>query len=885
MFDSTFWMLDSTLRPFADFVSREGSGIKVLSLDFFDTFVCRLTAEPVNLFNEVGRRLADAGHLPDRLAEPWCRLRIAAEARAREGLHLATGSTEVRLAEIYAELREVVGDPVAAAELELATERDYCFVNPYIASLVTWARERGWQVHVLSDIYLDSAALAGILTANGADVSALGSILTSSDHRHSKHDGRLFDTLARRLAVRPAEIVHIGDNESSDVKTPRRRGIHAFHYPRRSAALDETVARERVLDGDSASSTFAVDAVRTLAARVFPGEDGASRCAAVGATIFGPPVTAYLAWSLAEFRSLGIRRVFALMREGTLLGEIFATLAAGDEAPVEVVPVFVSRYATIFPSLAEITPSVLHDFVNRFTMKSVGDFVGFFGVDPGTIGLDATAARTSLDEPMAVARAVRMLCANPEAKATILDRAERERGLLVRYLVDAAAGESRVGVLDLGYAGTIQRNMQRALAAARVPLEFVGRYLATDTRAAAQLLRGADIRGYVGECGQPHDFVTLLTRSPEILEQALSAPVGSTLGYRETGNGIEPVLGRFAGDAADAAAKERFAEGLRSYVQFWSFVRAGKAALVDRHAGEIRGESRRILERLIAYPLQEEVLCVGTLSHDDNFGSENCRPICEPDTVAQAVTAGFGAMYGPRHVYWPQGCAALANPDAVRRLAFGWSGQEMMGALGAEPLANRGDSRHPRELTMALERLAESGLASAFCFVGWSAYDDREWVRAIARRTGRKRPTLHVPLAAAGPNPDAIIPGYAAYWGAGAQQVLDYVAAEAPLAAGTPCVIVDADADPAITAFLARMPVGSLLLVAFARGDSHQRFAALEASTLGRWLSADEALHGYRALEPRGLPAYFPFYGLLLTKALSTAGSAARKSPEMSAAT
>src|SRR5579871_6500763 len=148
------WQQDEDLRDLEQRLASGSVGTRVVSFDFFDTLFSRLCAEPSDLFIEAGRRLAQQNQLLIPLSPVEFRAaRIAADERAREKSSRAGRSSEVKLAEIYAELKMVVRDPAAACRLEFELERLFCYLNPAMASLVEHVRSLGFRTAILSDTY------------------------------------------------------------------------------------------------------------------------------------------------------------------------------------------------------------------------------------------------------------------------------------------------------------------------------------------------------------------------------------------------------------------------------------------------------------------------------------------------------------------------------------------------------------------------------------------------------------------------------------------------------------------------------------------------------------------------------------------------------------
>ena len=201
-----------------------------MSLDIFDTALLRRVDEPRDVF-----RLVDAKYRaehPTAAQFDFVPARIAAEERARHQAYSRSRTHEVTLSDIYDALRLPAGwTGDVLRETELAIERALLVRNPYVYGLYRAAVDRGIPVVFLSDMYMPSSFLASVLDDAGYTERALLLVSAEADGA-SKATGGLYRAAVAHLGVRPDEILHIGDNEESDVRSALRRGLTAWHYCR-----------------------------------------------------------------------------------------------------------------------------------------------------------------------------------------------------------------------------------------------------------------------------------------------------------------------------------------------------------------------------------------------------------------------------------------------------------------------------------------------------------------------------------------------------------------------------------------------------------------------------------------------------------------------------
>ncbi len=186
-YPASLWTQDESLAPVAALLNRDSGAPRVVSFDFFDTLICRLCADPADLFIEVGRRLAARGDLLAPLSPAEFKAaRMAADDKARDLASQRRQTSEVTLSDIYAQLGNVVRDPQSARALEFDVERTFCFANPATVDLAHEVKARGHRTAIVSDTYFTRAELEILLKDQGIDPSLFDVILASSEVGRAK---------------------------------------------------------------------------------------------------------------------------------------------------------------------------------------------------------------------------------------------------------------------------------------------------------------------------------------------------------------------------------------------------------------------------------------------------------------------------------------------------------------------------------------------------------------------------------------------------------------------------------------------------------------------------------------------------------------------------
>ncbi|SDG39531.1 HAD family hydrolase [Roseospirillum parvum] len=687
----------------------EGGGVALLSLDLFETLLCRQVAQPADLFTVLGRRLAEdhpglepraknrnhlvvpdfslrsALHLKSRadraksealrdshfarsaLEPVWfATLRQQAQGRAQWVSAHTRGHAEVTLAEIYHHLppSALPGNPTptALAAAEWACERDLCRPNRELAPLLARAGELGIAVAVVSDTWHSADRLADLLAHHWPDL-APAFILASCDHGRSKAHG-LLDLALRRAGVGPEEALHVGDDPRTDGAGAAASGIPFVSLA--TPGIDDLIASERRPDShpDLGGGDGGLSLARRRAARDSAGDGWFHRH---GATVLGPVVGPFLAWVAARLTALGVDRVGLLMREGRVLGRLAAPFLDSALRPVEV---WVSRHAVGLAGLAPGDGDALWRYLNRYTPISGTQACQELGLEP------PPADAPHLDQPLTPERLPEFIAflLRPALNARVMARAEAARQALLAHLeplLDGVAEGGTVALLDLGYNGTIQAGLQAALDQAGRRVRLHGLYLATTPEAARHQRRGGSYEGWLMNLGAGPDPMAWFLRGPEVLEIAClpADGVGSVRGHRADGT---PILAESHLPAGQLAQMRAVQDGMAHFIRVWREM-AGPDPTAPLDPA-LTDWSRAILKRLLLRPTAEEARHLGDWLNEENVGADHLHPLTEPPHLDRALLAALPAAgwlgLPARQVYWLFGCARRQRGAAfAERLA------------------------------------------------------------------------------------------------------------------------------------------------------------------------------------------------------------------------
>ncbi|WP_412520616.1 hypothetical protein K8Z49_22110 [Actinomadura madurae] len=659
-------LLDNVHRVIAD------KACAVLSLDIFDTVLWRRVPRPTDVFGLLASRMRDAGLCP-----PWVtdatlrRMRIAAEDAARRGRD-ALG-TEVSLFDIWRAMPDGVFGAAPLEQLveaELLLERELTVVDLDVAEVVMAARKQDIQVVLVSDTYFTDDQLARLLDRPELGPMEGVRIFRSNQHGTAKASG-LWEIVLRDLGRSPEQIVHIGDHEVADHEVPGGLGIRTVHYRRLDDDYLDVLEREKepvrpfgehAPDLDDRHGDFGLTSLRAKA--VHSGVPFTTSALDVawryGAGVLGPVLTGFAEWAAWKAHESGTRRLWCSMREGELLSRLINEAAAARGWDVRAAPVWLSRFVTSLAGLDPHDTAAVHAFVRTGYRLTVRQALSVLELQPGDVPGLATELDTVIDNGDIADRVASALTETPHLcnRLAVTVTAARER--MIRSLRDAGALDGgELTLVDLGWGGTIQRQLARALEIARIDVRPAGLYLATDTRSERVSMAGLRAEGYLAQAGHPAHVAATITRSPEIVEQCVNALCGSLIGYTEEG---APVLGQTADSPTQNAERRTVQDGILAFQHMWNrYVTASGGAWPDlARPPAARDRLARILVAALESPTPEEAAVFGNWTHEDNFGSSLVTTLLPADLkpAIPYLSPGDLGDLDMRDSFWPALIAA-----------------------------------------------------------------------------------------------------------------------------------------------------------------------------------------------------------------------------------
>lgn len=490
----------------------------IVIFDIFDTLLTRPLLNPESI------KLIIAQQAGGKTGKVYLEFRAIAEAQARQ-----KANHDIDLDAIFEELASLSGfssNTIAELRrLEESIELDAVAPRPEAIALLQLAATQGKRILLASDMYLPKSIVESMLTNHG--ITAWDQLYLSSDIGLRKDTGELYRHILTQEQVHPDAVMVIGDNEHSDIQIPSDLGIRCFHVMR-PVELARAIPRlgpivEQSLHQDdlNVQLTMGMIAQKNFQPIFFPQFDSSDLVpaspSAIGYTIAGPLVLAFVQWLEKTAIADGIQRFYFLAREGQILKEVYDRWTADDANAIPSDYLVLSRRTVAVPMIASFE-DILELARVQFSANDLATFLQErYGLALLQEDYDEFAKQKIWPRNKLVSvenQKINHLTPLLKVLETrILAQAQLERPALMAYLGSLKLNTTASSaIVDIGYAATIQGRLNRLLNQA-----IHGYYLITDERAKIVSSQfGVMTQGCFGQ------YVNTFSNPPLIFEKSFS---------------------------------------------------------------------------------------------------------------------------------------------------------------------------------------------------------------------------------------------------------------------------------------------------------------------------------------------------------------------------
>ena len=519
-----------------------------------------------------------------------------------------------------------------------------------------WRNVEGPSV-LISDFYMTSEQLSKVVRdVTGVDAELHVSVDSGSSKRVG---GQLFDQVRLEKGVVPERHLHIGDNEISDVERQVEKGGLSILVPR-----DGSHPPPGAFTASNLESCWA-ELDRQLASL---SDDSTDQYRKAGQEL-APFAVVLVASAIEEAHRSGVDRVHYLSREGSFLRAIHQKvepiLSPGHLESVQGVHLEVSRRSTFGASLEVPLRDSFHRMWSMYSRQTVAAMLTSIGMVPEEqlTHLDAVGLRpeTMLSDASNDPRVAELL-ESPGFIMEVTSHVDRSRDLLRDYVQGRTTITDPFVLVDIGWRGTIQDNLVRALEIEHSTGVYFGLFPFLNAQPAGSRKIGV---AFDGNRGEEFNFA----EPPAVLERPWTADIPSTVSYRREGDSVLPVHEIEPGSVSTGI--QSFQTGTieaASCVAEWI---VGMGFSTETLGPEIQARARK----LWSHPPTGVADIWFESDHDDTFGAMNevgfSKP--RPDRTWYQGELRDHIKAGESSSGWPAGYRAWSPVRGIIELAGVWS--------------------------------------------------------------------------------------------------------------------------------------------------------------------------------------------------------------------
>lgn len=430
---------------------------EIVSFDIFDTLIKRCVYNPHQVFDLVENYcIQNSIKVPNGFRQK----RIDAERSVN--IRNNRPSTVKEIYQFFCEKNG--GDPEVLEKIEKKIELCICKPNPRVLKLFQKCIENKKNVYIISDMYLDASFLDAVLENCG--IKGYKKLYVSCEYGITKTTGELFEVVMKENGLNPKTWLHIGDNPRGDIKAPSILGIQTFKidmekekiYPIKAEIrnrLDFNIVNRcsDILYGDLQESEY------------------------LGAKVLGPLLVGFSKWLTEMLRMRDISKVYFLARDGYTMKKAFECMNGHE---FETFYIYASRRSWTVPAIW-LNPEY-EEILKNISMPpktTVRIFITRIGLVPEEYMDEVISCGMTMDS---IIDKKGLLDSNDFKKLynllkeRVIKNSKEEYVALVSYLKKENI-QGKIGVVDIGYNGTMQKALQMILDSAGIEVSIHGFYV------------------------------------------------------------------------------------------------------------------------------------------------------------------------------------------------------------------------------------------------------------------------------------------------------------------------------------------------------------------------------------------------------------------------
>lgn len=427
---------------------------EIVSFDIFDTLVKRNLNNPKDIFYLVANKLFN----DENEKQLFIKRRCNAESKARKFFNVEEVNLK-QIVECLGEEYKNIRQEIIEAEQEL--EYEYCYANPMIKSVYDWCLNNNKKIIIVSDMYLNEDIIKRILQKCGYRINH--NIYISSKIGLTKSTGNIYSYIIKDLQVSPKKIIHIGDSLKGDYINAKKNKIQSIRIatnPIRTKFIKTSFYKK---------NDIWYEIKNILSGHLIGNE---SLYYLFGLEVLSPLLIGFSLWLHNEIIKKRTEKVYFLARDGFLLQKAFLEIFQENNLKYEYL--YVSRKALRRPVLYIIKN--YSEFINYIPSNkffSKNNFYKLFNLTENEFSYwseagfdkDEIIYTNNLLKNKKMKLFFKLIKNSPLTKKSYDDY----KMYLKRKLFFG-----NVCIIDIGWAGTIQKSLEKICHEASINGYYVG---------------------------------------------------------------------------------------------------------------------------------------------------------------------------------------------------------------------------------------------------------------------------------------------------------------------------------------------------------------------------------------------------------------------------
>lgn len=511
-----------------------------VSFDVFDTCLIRRCGLPHKIWDLMADRLFRKDDDSGRLS--FTGNRSIAEEKASARIPFPT------LKDVYDELDVAQWgfnqDEIMSLEMEI--EEQELFPNPEMLKVVNDFREKDYKIVFVSDMYLPTAFIKKILIK--FDFCREDErVFVSADCKATKYSGKLFDLVLEKTRTKARQWIHYGDNERSDYRVPKSKGIKANLV----SDTDFTDEEKRWLDNACFYPHKHEIELWAGLCRLTRLQNEKSFAATMAVDFITSVYVPYVVYVLRTAKEKGIKTLYFLARDSHIFMEIADSLKESEG--IECRYLLLNRkvlYPCVFYNVDDYELKLVVKSVYYHSVKNALEYIG---IDYALLS-DLTKKKFSNNLIFKSEKQKQDFadCLMKNDSELLRKNAQEKRSLLLKYLEEEGLFNQKSAMVDLGWLGScrcVANYILRNEGYESIPSFYFGYN--------RELIYG-NAKDLLFVYNKQYDMTKFPCGYLFFEDYASMNPQGSTIGYKQDCGKIVPIMKTADNSAGSLASINEF---------------------------------------------------------------------------------------------------------------------------------------------------------------------------------------------------------------------------------------------------------------------------------------------------------------------------------------